>query len=162
MLLNKLRGVIPRRSNTKFTLILLALFIASLGFAISFTVAKNNVAKTKSGDIIANGRLENKNGKAVYEVALRSENKDPIDLLIKKGEYVQFNSKDGGQHQIVQGRHGNTEHAKQALDSKVFNGDEGYLIEFKATGKYEFHDNYDHDYTINILVYDPNADTKVQ
>lgn len=92
----------------------------------------------------------------VHSVAIKKSNDQPIDLLIKSGEYVQFNSADGGEHQIVQGDGHNTTHGEGALDSGVFKGDEGYRLQFSKIGKYEFHDNYDHDYTITVIVYDPN------
>lgn len=96
-----------------------------------------------------------------HQIELAKANGDPIDLLIKTGEYVQFNSKDEGEHQIIQGAstmsdHAPSEHVPSPLDSGVIKADEGFLLQFKTRGKYEFHDNYDHDYTITIITYDSN------
>lgn len=104
--------------------------------------------------------------KTVHTVDIKKENNQPIDLLIKKGEFVQFNSKDGGEHQIVQGEHSSELHGGNGLiDSGVFKGDEGYLLEFKEIGKFNFHDNLDRDYSITVIVYDPSQspeDTKIK
>lgn len=106
-----------------------------------------------------------------YEVALTKDNKGPVDLVIKTGEYVQFNSKDGKEHQIVRGvateEHGatSTGHESSKISSGVIKSDEGYLLQFNEVGKFEFHDNYNHHYTITIIVYDPNQsaeDTKLE
>lgn len=160
----KLSGFLPDNRRQRFGLLTLLVLGISIGFVFSYTLAQKNAVEPKMDDI-SSGQVADKDGKVVYEVQLRKENKDPIDLLIKKGESVQFNSKDGGQHQIVQGGHGNTTHGTSSLDSGVFNNDEGYLLEFKETGKYDFHDNYDHDYTITVIVYDPDKkpeETKIQ
>ena len=132
---------------------LIVIFMLVAGFGIVFGVTK----LTSPGDTAAN-----KDDRVIHEVALKKENKDPIDILIKKGEYVQFNSKDGGQHQVVQGNNNNTTHSNGSLDSGVFNGDEGYLLQFNEQGKFEFHDNYDHDYTMTIIVYDPDKESKLE
>lgn len=127
------------------------ILLASLAFAVSYSFASTG----KPAEKPAVGTRDNP-----HQVALKKENEDPIDVLIKQDDYVQFSSKDGGQHQIVQGKHGNTEHSESLLDSGVFNSDEGYLLQFKEGGKFEFHDNYDHDYTITIIAYNPNAKTE--
>jgi plastocyanin len=115
-----------------------------------------------------------------YQVSLTKDGEEPIDLLINVGDYVQFNSKDGGEHQVIQGKptadHGHDEYADaihgeehgktdSPLDSGVIKADEGYLLQFKNVGKYEFHDNYNHHYAITVIVYDKDKkleDTKVE
>lgn len=115
-----------------------------------------------------------------YEVELKNGNDKPVDLLINKGDYVQFNSKDGRDHQVIQGLATNTEHgdtapdanehsadagsrpAADVLDSGIIKPDEGYLLQFNKIGKYAFHDNYDHAYTITVIVYDPSKNPKAQ
>ncbi len=141
-------------SKQKFFLPLLTfIIIGSLAFGVLYTVSKDTQKPASSES--AQGTKQNP-----YQVSLKKENKEPVDLLIKKGEYVQFNSSDGEDHQIIQGastneEHGPTEHVPSPLDSGLIKSDEGYLLQFKETGKYDFHDNYDHDYTISVLVYDP-------
>ncbi|MGI9027830.1 MAG: cupredoxin domain-containing protein [Candidatus Saccharimonadales bacterium] len=135
----------PATSNRKLLLLLIPALL--IGFVVSFFAVQqfgNKDSASKTGD------------KPVYSVDLRKENKDPIDLLIKKGEFVQFNSKDGQQHQIVKGGHSSGEHGGGGMvDSGVFDADEGYQIQFNEVGKFDFHDNLDRDYTITVIVYDP-------
>ncbi len=115
-----------------------------------------------------------------HEVALTGDSTKPVDILINVGDYVQFNSKDGKEHQIIQGKptvdHGHEELADaihgedhgttfSPLDSGVIEADEGYLVQFNSVGKYDFHDNYNHDYAITVIVYDKDKkleDTKVE
>ena len=150
--------------------------VAGVAFGLTYKItAKKD--KPAAITVTEQGTKENP-----FQVALKKDNKDPVDLLIKTGDYVQFNSKDGGEHQIIQGKptteHGNTspannEHIEsdsrpeqsKALDSGIIKPDEGYLLQFNKTGKYEFHDNYSHEYTITIIAYDPNKkaeDNKIQ
>jgi plastocyanin len=96
-----------------------------------------------------------------HEISLSKAQEEPIDLVVKAGDYVQFNSKDGNEHQIVIGpakqEHGATapNHEASELSSGIIKKDEGYLLPLPNTGKFEFHDNYNHNYTITILVYAP-------
>lgn len=135
----------PNSTKSTWVLVISAVVIVALGSAlVSFLLTRNSNQQSITTD------------QRINTVALKKSNNQPIDLLIKAGEYVQFNSADGEQHQVVQGHNSNTTHGENMLDSGVFDGDEGYKIQFTKIGKYEFHDNNDHDYTITVIVYDPN------
>lgn len=115
-----------------------------------------------------------------YLVSLTKDQTEPVDLLINLGDYVQFNSKDGSEHQLIQGKptadHGHDEYADAVhgeahgatdspLDSGIIKADEGYLLQLNKVGKYDFHDNYNHNYAITVIVYDKNKkleDTKIE
>lgn len=133
-----------------FLLLLPALLI---GFTISFAV----VSRLNHKPTATNAGVITTDGKTIHNVDLRKDNNQPIDLLVNTGEYVQFNSKDGGKHQIVAGGHTGGDHGGHGqVDSGVFNDDQGYLLQFKEIGKFDFHDNLDRDYTITVIVYDPS------
>lgn len=179
---NKLKRSLPVSRQQKISVLVILVLALGIGFGVSYTVAQKSKPIPKAGDTASSaGRLADKDGKAVYEVQLKKVNKEPIDLVLKTGDYVQFNSKDDGEHQIIQGLATNTEHGEsspgqnehaeangsrpektKALDSGVIKADEGFLLQFNTQGKYEFHDNYDHDYTITVIVYDPNGKTKIE
>ncbi len=142
--------------------------LAGLSFGFAYTLANNSsqpaaTANTASASGESIGTKSNP-----HLVPLTKDNKKPIDVLLKTGEYVQFNSRDGGDHQIIQGIASNTNHgaasghAASSLDSGVIKSDEGYLLQFNDVGKFEFHDRFFHDYTISIIVYDPNADNTIR
>ena len=160
------------------------LVIAIISFAGVYALTRNNneaVASTTQLKVTGSnsdstlGTKENP-----HTVSLTKDETEPVDLLINVGDYVQFNSKDGGEHQIIQGKptadHGHDEYADAVhgeehgktdspLDSGVFKADEGYLIQFKDIGKFEFHDNFNHDYAITVIVYDKDKkleDTKIE
>ncbi len=129
----------------------LFLLLIGLSAGISFAVAQ----KFGGHDTKSTAKAET----PIHYVDLTATNTDPIDLLIKKDEYVQFNSKDGNKHQIVQtGLTHTAEHSSASnslADSGVFKNDEGYLLQFKDIGKFEFQDKPNSTYTITVIVYDP-------
>ncbi len=147
------------------------LLIAILSFGAAFAIRSNaeeSVATTAS-TVTEDSTLGTKENPHV--VSLTKDQSKPVDLLINVGDYVQFNSKDGGEHQIIQGKptadHGHDEYADAVhgeehgktdspLDSGVIKSDEGYLLQFNNIGKFEFHDNYNHDSEITVIVYDKN------
>ena len=139
----------------KFKPVLFLLPVLIVGFAISFAIVQQLDGNESSSPRASNASVTVTDGKTIHDVDIKRDNNQPIDLIIKKGEYVQFNSKDGGEHQIVQGEHDGGEHATGSIDSGVFGAEEAYLLQFKKVGKYEFHDNFDADYKITMLVYDP-------
>lgn len=157
------------------------LLVATLSFASVYAlrsngeqVANSTVAQTAESAPVL-GSKENP-----HLVSLTKDQTEPVDLLINVGDYVQFNSKDGSEHQLIQGKptadHGHDEYADAVhgeahgatdspLDSGIIKADEGYLLQLKKVGKYDFHDNYNHDYAITVIVYDKNKkleDTKIE
>ncbi len=183
MLFNKFKLSLPSDRKSKIGITIILIITLGIGFTASYALAQKSKSsrQTTPTNQLPSGRLPDKDGRAVYEVQLIKGTKAPVDLLLKTGDYVQFNSKDDGEHQIIQGRNTNTEHGDtspannehiedgesrpekaKVLDSGIIKGDEGYLLQFNSTGKFEFHDNYDHDYTITVIVYDPNGKTKLE
>lgn len=157
------------------------LLVAMLSFASVYAFSNtneqpvaSNATSTRTSEPVL-GSKENP-----HMVSLTKDQTEPVDLLINVGDYVQFNSKDGGEHQLIQGKptadHGHDEYANAVhgeehgatnspLDSGIIKADEGYLLQLKNVGKYEFHDNYNHDYAITVIVYDKDKkleDTKIE
>lgn len=157
------------------------LLVAIISFASVYAVrsgveqpVNSNVASA-TVDKPALGSKENP-----HLVSLTKDQTQPVDLLINVGDYVQFNSKDGSEHQLIQGKptadHGHDEYADAVhgeahgatdspLDSGIIKADEGYLLQLNRVGKYDFHDNYNHNYAITVIVYDKNKkleDTKIE
>ena len=152
--------------------------IISFGAVVAIRSDNSQVASNTTTGRTANPVLGSKENP--HQVSLTKDQTEPVDLLINVGDYVQFNSKDGSEHQIIQGKptadHGHDEYADAVhgeahgdtvspLDSGVIKADEGYLVQFKDIGKLEFHDNFNHDYAITVIVYDKDKkleDTKIQ
>ena len=95
----------------------------------------------------------------------------PSELAVKKGEIVQFNSKDELTHNIAVGRgtdHGNSdsdhddsgspdhEHV-EGTESGEFGVGEGWRVEFMETGSYLLHDHYNPELSMLVVVYDQSA-----
>ena len=102
----------------------------------------------------------------IHHVALTSSGAQPTDLLIKVGEYVEFDSKDGRIHDIASGVGDgdgeNHAHSTTGIESGNFKPDEGYMVQFKAVGSYYFHDHLNPTVTISVAVYEPNASSTIQ
>lgn len=138
--------------NNKWPITLAAGFILIAGIALGLTYSLSASPDVTSVALTSpQGSKENP-----HEIVLTNERKEPIDMVISSGDYIQFNSKDGKDHQILQGA-ATEDHAPSPspLDSGIIKDGKSYLLQFNKTGKYEFHDNYNHNYTITVLVYDP-------
>ncbi len=98
----------------------------------------------------------------LYYVALQGNGAVPSEVLIKTGESVEFDSKDGKMHNIASGK-GNDYHADHdhesvsGVESGVFAPDEGYKVKFSTPGVYYFHDHLDPSIAITVAVYDPQT-----
>ncbi len=101
---------------------------------------------------------------ASHVVNLLSDHADPSVIAVVKGEYVQFNSKDGKTHNIGQGS-GDDEvhqslgadqhdHAAEGKESGEFSPSEGYRVQFNQTGTYAFHDHLNPKISITVVVYE--------
>lgn len=91
-------------------------------------------------------------------VSLLKDKADPEIVLANVGDYVQFNAKDGKEHNLSQGSGNavseNHAHNEIGLESGVFKADEGYKIQFKKVGIYSFHDHNNPDMYIRVIVDD--------
>lgn len=107
-------------------------------------------------------------------VNITKDGMDPDTLTVKVGEYVQFNSADGQQHNIGLGAgkeaksadqeheaHESHEH-KGDFVSGDFSADEAWRVQFKKAGTYKFHDHYNPNLNILVVVYQPGADTSIR
>jgi plastocyanin len=100
------------------------------------------------------------NNEVIHQVALLGGRADPDELVIKVGESIQFNSKDGKSHNISEGE-GNDydkshEHNPQNFsESGTFGPDEAFILKFNKIGTYFFHDHLNPDIYVTVVVYDP-------
>lgn len=101
------------------------------------------------------------NAVTVHQISLYEDRADPNELIIKLGDKVQFNSTDGQNHNISRGKgndyghvHEHAPGASSTTESGSFGVGEGYLVSFTQIGTYYFHDHFDPDAFITILVYE--------
>lgn len=159
------------KSRIRFIAPILAggLLVAVVSFVVAYSLRSDSSASLANTSESASSSSTLGSKENPHTVALTKDQTKPVDLLINVGDYVQFNSKDGSEHQIIEGKptedHGHDAYAdavhghehgesRSMLDSGVFAADEGYLVQFSNVGKYNFHDNYNHDYAITVIVYD--------
>lgn len=100
-------------------------------------------------------------------INLYSDKFSPNTLAIKINESVEFDSKDGGKHTIVQGKGDGMQDihnhdSNSSLQSKEFNSDEGYRVNFKQVGTYFFSDTKITNDYVTVVVYDPVNPAKIQ
>lgn len=138
------------KKNLIFGVLFLAIF--AVASSASFFIFKKNTVAADSQEVISH-------------VNLYSDHADPNAIDIKVGEYVQFDSKDGKNHVVAQGKgndYGNDhEHSADGLESPEFGPDEGYKVNFKKTGTYFFHDHENPNDFITVIVYDPANPAKL-
>ncbi len=97
---------------------------------------------------------------SVHTVSLLKDHAEPAELLIKAGDTVQFNSKDGLRHNLGAGTGNsvaNHQHDDDAFESGQFGSDEAYRARFSTIGVYYLHDHLHPDITVTVAVYDPKA-----
>ena len=138
--------------NMKRIVIFLSVFILTIGtaFGISYKVGFFTSPPKK---LAAN----------IHMVSLVGKKADPEIVLARVGDYVQFNSRDGKNHDLEQGS-GNAideshDHKEFALGSGNFTKDEAYKVQFKKVGIYAFHDHYNPDIYIRVIVDDKKDKT---
>ncbi len=135
--------------NNKKKYIFIGILIISTLFLFIFI--KRSTNKTS---ILNNNSID-----LIHHVSLYKTQASPSDILIKKGEFVEFDSKDGGTHIIASGK-GNDydeqhEHIGTGIESQVFGSDEGYRVQFNEIGTYFFHDHLNPAIAVTVAVYDP-------
>jgi hypothetical protein len=95
----------------------------------------------------------------IHMVSLYKDRSVPDEVVVKVGEYIQFNSKDGGHHSIAEGMgtddHHMHDHNNFGSKSGTFGADEAYKVVFNKIGAYYFHDHLNPTSITTVLVYDP-------
>ncbi|MDQ2973533.1 MAG: hypothetical protein M3Q79_03570 [bacterium] len=98
-------------------------------------------------------------------VSITKDGIQPTELAVKAGEFVQFNTADGKVHNLALGdgngdhdTHNSEAHEHNAdFTSGDFGKDEAWRVQFKQPGTYKFHDHYNPDFRILVVVYEPNG-----
>lgn len=134
--------------------------IFAIALAAGFTIFKFTEAPHADVSDVVMATAQSDSGAVVHMVALGPDDAaTPNTLAVKVGEYVQFNSNDGRQHQIAQGKGHDFgedhEHTEGGLESGTFAADEAFKVQFKQRGTYFFHDNLNPKISISVVVYDP-------
>lgn len=111
---------------------------------------------------IARADTTNVNGTQpiIHHVDILADRISPNELVVPVGDYVQFDTKDGQQHNMAQGdghdlAHGHMMHDGDEPQSGIFGEGEAYKVTFTKTGLYVFHDQLHPDLNVAILVFDP-------
>lgn len=90
-------------------------------------------------------------------VALERDAAKPSVVAVKKGEYVQFNSRDGREHNLVQGQlDGGVSggHGTSDKQSGIFKANEAWRVQFKEKGTYNFYDQFNPRIVITVITYE--------
>lgn len=109
------------------------------------------------GNMIFSTELDAKNHEEkTHMVSLLEDRADPDIVIVNTGDQVQFNSRDGKEHNLTQGS-GNAadeihSHDAEGIESGIFKSDEAYKVQFKKRGIYSFHDHFNPDIYIRVIV----------
>lgn len=144
--------------SKSLVILVICLLFGALGFAYYHNKSGSSIPSSENTTPATSTEAS---GAVIHHVALTANGASPIDLLIRVGEYVQFDSKDGKVHDIASGAgDGDGEHhdhTAAGLESGDFKADEGYRVQFIKIGSYYFHDHLNPMTTISIAVYQPEA-----
>lgn len=136
------------REHRTFTIICLAVLAVST--ALTALVLWNTTQQAQAA-VEADGSTV-----AVHHIMLLDKVMSPDALSIHTGEYVQFNTHDGKQHEIGLG--GGDEYGKEhnhidpEFESGEFGVGDAYRVKFSKPGVYDFHDHLHPELFATVIV----------
>lgn len=126
-------------------LILIALAVVAMG--AGFMVANQLVSKDHVQTAEASA--------AGVQIQLQGNKATPDTVTVKVGETVQFNTADGKKHEIALGQGGHDHEHIGTYSSGDFGAGEAWRVQFKQAGNYYFHDHFNPDINVLVVVYTP-------
>jgi plastocyanin len=136
---------LPRRF---IPLLVIAIIAAVIGFAGVRTFGNGNVAASGCDVDVC--------------VLLTAEGAKPDIIALKAGGFVQFNSADGKKHSLSLGSGGSEHSHSGPFSSGNFDGDEAWKVQFKEKGTFQFHDHYNPELNVLVVVYEPGGDHTIR
>lgn len=130
---------ILKNISTKILLSAAIAVIIGFGGSYAFISAQTN-------DIQASG--------VAVEVDLNKSLTEPETIAIKTGQTVMFNSIDGRTHNMSLGEGGDDHNHYGPFSSGDFGTGEAWKVSFSEPGTFFFHDHYNPDINILVVVYD--------
>jgi plastocyanin len=94
-------------------------------------------------------------------IDITSDGIKPGEVAIEAGRYVQFNTKDGKTHNLSLGKGGEAHDHTGPLHSGDFKKDEAWRVQFKEEGSYYFHDHYNPELSVLVVVYKTGKEYKI-
>ena len=139
--------------NTKRNFIVgfLAIILAVGGFIIAlyFSGATHQSARTSG--------IMDSEGNVITNVALQDNKATPDTVTVLVGNTVQFNSADNKKHNMAEGEGSAAGHVhdhESSYQSGDFGAKEAWRVRFKKAGNYFFHDHYNPDINVLVVVYE--------
>ncbi len=143
-----MKRMLPKFRASKPMLIGLFLVILGIAFLASYTLSKQPVtAKVDCKGVC---------------VSLLEKEASPSTITVTPGTYVQFNSADGKAHSLSLGGGGGEHEHNGSFSSGTFEADEAWRVQFKEEGSYTFHDHYNPNINVLVVVYTPGKSYKIQ
>lgn len=139
------------RTLTNVQLIALTLLTALLGFGLVYGISRSTDNRTVH--------------RAACEdtcVALTEDGASPNAIAVATGSYVQFNSADGKSHNLSIGKGGDEHEHTGKFYSGEFQADEGWRVQFNEEGSFTFHDHFNPQINIVVVVYTPGKEYQVE
>lgn len=95
-------------------------------------------------------------------VALTENGASPNSIAIATGSYVQFNSADGKSHNLSIGEGGHEHEHTGKFYSGEFQADEAWRVQFNDEGTFKFHDHFNPNINVIVVVYTPGKEYRVE
>lgn len=122
---------------------LAAMLTGAVAFTGAFALAgANNASKAAGG---------------AYSVDLKEGRANPDSLAVAVGKAVQFNAKDGKKYNFALGEGGEHHGHSGSLSSGDFGEGQAWRATFSKPGTYFFHDHYNPNVNVLIVVYQPKT-----
>lgn len=143
-------------------IIVTALIFGIVGFAGAFAVASNKKSSHNSGSNNHSHSSSSEHSKTADKVKtadifvdLEEDRAAPDSLTVPVGKTVQFNTKDGKEHNLSLGSGGEEHEHSGPFHSGAFGKDEAWRATFTEVGTYQFHDHNNPKINVLIVVYKP-------
>jgi plastocyanin len=137
----------PRKENPIKTIAFVALVALLVGFGTMYFIGQRH---QPAGQAKCSGQC----------ILLRANGADPSALSVITGSFVSFASADGQHHNLSLDDHAAQDYS--AYQSGDFKADESWKVQFKQDGAYSFTDKDNAKIHIDIVVYTPDKNYKIQ
>lgn len=140
--MKRLRSTVTTLGQPRFFVVILFLAAAATSYGLGQNSPKVSTASAAG----------------IHEVVINDDQMKPNAMLVKTGESVQFNPKDGKKHNIASGKGskgpntGPGHNHQEGSESGYFEPDEGYRVTFNKEGVYYYHDHDKPGATTSVIV----------
>ena len=126
----------------KYKALLIAIAIGLASFAVVYSITPQTQTKQAAQY-------------SLTMINLLANKASPDQAVVKVGQTIQFNSRDGKNHNLSLGEGHDHDHSAGTYQSGLFKADEAWKVTFKEPGTFTFHDEENPNISIIVVAYNP-------